>query len=226
MEGSEDMSDLVLGMIIGGLIGVVGSAITAVIHGHYSLKTRREDILAQHQQQSLQIQHEKDTQRLSRLIARRSLYLEPLSTDLCSLSIAVSNYMSQLLTVLTPYYVSQKTDEIKVPKVAREELTRQMVQIQTTYTDIFARRRKVADDSAAVASPALTDKLTVLYKALTAFYDTNIKTVKTLLDTTTDEDLVYDLRPEMQSIMTVTLFITTVHSCIDSLLTGVEEDAQ
>ncbi|MFO7772838.1 MAG: hypothetical protein R6V59_02690 [Dehalococcoidia bacterium] len=76
------MSDIVLGMIIGGLIGVVGSAVAALIQGYYSLKGRREENSARERQQSMQIKHEKDSQLIAMLIATRSSYLKPLSSYL------------------------------------------------------------------------------------------------------------------------------------------------
>lgn len=224
VEGGKKMSDIVLGMIIGGVIGVVGSAAVALIQGHYSLKGKREENLAREQQQSMQIQHEKDSQVLSRRISVSSTYLEPLSSDLCSLFIAVNNYMTELIRVLTPYYTAEERDEIKVPKAAREEFMREINLIQSTYMEIFVPRNKIYEDSARVADRKLTDQLNVLTRNVTAFYDTNSKTLRALYDSGTEEDLVCNFRELMQSIGKVSSLITTVNSCIESLLAGVEED--
>jgi gas vesicle protein len=224
MEGGKEMSDVLLGMIIGGVIGVVGSAVVACIQGYYSLKTKGEENSALQHQQSTQIQHEKDSQLISRRIAVRSRYLEPLTSHLCSLYTAMNKYQEKLIEILHPYYHDRKTDEIQVPKVNKQEFMRQLTAIQSTLEAISTSRDKIWEVSPQVADLKLIQELTVLSKAATAFYAAHTEMYRSLHDSTTEQDFVYDSKAIMESLRKVELSISSGHLRIESLLAGVDED--
>jgi len=216
------MSDLLLGVIIGGVIGVVGSAVVAVIQGRYSFKCAREENVARQQQQSMQIQHEKDSQLLSRRIAVRSRYLEPLCSHLSSLYNSINNYEEKLIGVLRPYY--RVGEEIQVPEVNKQEFIRQLKTAKSTHEAIFTPLDKVWEVSSQVADPKLTQEVKVISNVILAFYKACNEMYKSLDDSTTGQDLVYDFKAIMESMGKIRLGISSAHRRIESLLAGVYEE--
>lgn len=215
------MSDIVLGMIIGGVIGVGGSAAVACIQGHYSLKGKREENLARQHQQSMQIQHEKDSQMLSRHIGVRSRYLDPLSSHLSRLYNSINNYEEKLIDVLRPYY--REGEEIQVAEVNKQEFIRQLKTTKSTHKAIFAPIDKVWEVSSQVPDPKLTQEVKVISNVILAFYKACNEMYKSLNDSTTGQDLVYDFKAIMESMVKIRLGISSAHSRIESLLAGVDE---
>jgi len=223
VEGGGEMSDIVLGMIIGGAIGVLGSAAVALIQGYYSLKGHREENSSHEQQQSIQIQYEKDGEVLSRRIVVRSRYLEPLSSHLCGLHSAIENYRNKLIEVMTSYYVDG-TYEIRVPKVARKEFVGGIKGIQSTLTQIFDARNKMVKATAQIADMKLLEAITVLTDKLVAFYKATDEMYRSLCDSMTERDLVYDSEPVMKKMSEAKISTSRVLHRIESLLSGVDED--
>ena len=226
VEGSKDMSDLVLGMIIGGLIGVFGSAVTALIHGLYSLRSRREEILAQQQQQSVLIHHEKDSQVISRRIALRSKYLEPLNDSLSALYASIDNYEKKLLEVLTPYYSGSKKYEIKVSEINKKEFVRQLTTTDTEFDAIPAARDQFKGVPARVGDLDLVKKLNKQTKDLTEFYKAYNEMYYSLRNSKEEQDWVYDFTSTVKSMDNIRVGISNTYRRIESLLAGVEEDEQ
>lgn len=218
------MSDILLGMIIGGVIGVVGSAVVAWIQGHYSLSGKREENSARQQQQSTQIQHEKDSQLISRLIARRLSYLEPLSSHLSALYTALDNYQKKLIEILNPYFRDPKSDKIQVPEVNKQEFGRQLRSTKTSFGAIITPRAKIWEASSHVADLKLLKEINALSKTIRAFYAACQEMYGSFNDSTTGHDFVYDFESLVESITSIELDISNAHRRIDSLLAGVDED--
>ena len=218
------MSDIVLGMIIGGVIGVVGSAVVAWVQGNYSLKSKREENLALQQQQSTQIQHEKDSELLSRLIARRSTYLEPLSSHLSALYNSINNYEKKLVEILTPYYRDSKGDEIRVPEVNKQEFMRQIATAATAVEAISTSRDKVWEASSPVADIILIEQLTALTEAITTFYKAHTEMNRSFSGSKKRQDWVYDIVPMVKLMNKIQVNVSIAHYRIESLLAGVDEN--
>jgi len=209
------MNDILYGTIIGGVIGVGGSAVVTWIQAHYS-----------RQQHLTQIEHEKNSQLLSRRIGVRSKYLEPLTSQLCSLYISINNCAGKLIEFTAPYYTGEKTEKIKVPKADKQEFIRQIYSIESIYTEISALDDKVFQTSGQVADPILVEKLTAVTQAITKFHEACNEMYRSLHGSAAEEDFVYDLKPLMKSIEKASLSIPNVHLRIESLLSGVDEDNQ
>lgn len=216
------MSDIVQGMIIGGIIGVVGSAVVAWIQGHYSFKGKKEENLARQHQQSTQIQHEKDSQLISRRIAVRSRYLDPLSSHLSSLHTSINNYEEKLIGVLRPYY--REGEEIQVPEVNKQEFIRQLKTTKSTHKAIFTPLDKVWEVSSQVGDPKLLQEVNVISDIVLAFYKACNEMYNSLVYSTTGQDLVYDFKAIVESMNNIRLGISGMHRRIESLLAGVDED--
>lgn len=213
MEGGKEMNDILLGVIIGGAIGVIGSGVVAWIQAHYSQK-----------QQSRQIQHEKNSEVLSRRIALRSRYLEPLTSHLCSTYVSATSCAGKLMEFTGPYYTGRKTEEVKVPEVDKEEFMEQMDTIQRMCEEIDALDDKVHEAAGQVGDPILIDRLTSITEEITKFYKAYNEMYSSLHDTAAEQDFVHDFKPIMKSIENVTLCIPSAHDRIESLLSGVDED--
>ncbi|OGO18423.1 MAG: hypothetical protein A2Z15_05305 [Chloroflexi bacterium RBG_16_50_11] len=74
------MSDIVLGTIIGGLIGVIGSILGFIIQGYYSKKNTE-----------LQLESEKRERQITRLIEKRAPYLSPINEQQQSVISSIHN---------------------------------------------------------------------------------------------------------------------------------------
>ena len=79
------MSDLVLGTILGGSIGVIGSLLSFIIQGHYSKSSTELQIRARREEQKQQFENERQTVEISRKIERRAQNLNPISNALESI---------------------------------------------------------------------------------------------------------------------------------------------
>ena len=62
------MSDFIIGTIIGGSIGVIGSIVGFVIQGHYSKKNTELQVDARRNEQLINFEHQKEETRTSRSI--------------------------------------------------------------------------------------------------------------------------------------------------------------
>lgn len=220
------MSDLLLGMIIGGLIGVGGSAITALIQGRYSLKARKEDNLAQQEQQSVKIQYEKDSQIISRRIAIRSRYLEPLNDSLSTLYASIDNYEKKLIQVLHPYYRGRKKYKVKVSEINKREFARQLATTETEHEAISTSRDEIWAASPRVGDLNLIDELTEQTEDVTKFYKGHSEIYDSLNNSKTGQDWVYDFASLLKSMDKIRLDISKAYRRIESLLAGVEEDEE
>jgi hypothetical protein len=212
------VSDIVLGMIIGGVIGVVGSALVALIQGHYSLKSKREENLAREHQLVMQIQHEKDSQLLSRRIAVRSKYLEPLSSHLSDLYASFKDRKGEVIAILRKY--SSAEDKIHVREEDKEEFYQKLDEMEGTIESIGI----VYDKTSAVMSKVTDDELTKIYNTLLdgiiLFYKGETVMYRSLGDCKKGEDFVYDFEGIVNAINKVQLCIENMHRRIESLLAG------
>ena len=220
------MSDLVLGMIIGGVIGVAGSAVTALIQGRYSLKTRREDNLARHREQATQIEHEKDMQLIARLIARRSSYLEPLSSQLSALSISINNYEGNLIKTLHPYYLDSENNKIRVAGAKKEEFTQKIVKAQEPVETITGSSHKIWDASSPISDVNLIERNSAITNSISEFYKAHTEMFTSLRASTTGQDWTYDFQPVMKSMHHIQLNVSLAHRRIECLLAGIDENEQ
>jgi gas vesicle protein len=219
VEGGKEMNDLLFGVIIGGLIGLVSSA----IQGYYSLKGKREDNLAREHQQSMQVQHEKDSQVLSRRIARRMLYLEPLSGHLSSLYTSICDYVDKLISILSPYYKDKEREEIQVRGVDKEKFRKRLLELNSTLAEIETVGRGLVKLTGQIGDLKLIKNLTVLYDSLTAFAESNTAMRKSLRNSTKEQDFVYDFEEIMKSTRKSRIDISDAQERIESLLAGIEE---
>lgn len=105
MEGAQAMNDVLWAMLIGGIIGLGSSALTALIHGRYSLKSRREENSALEQRHATQIQHERNTQLTSQVIAQRATYLPHVCDALAELHRSVRRIQDKLHTLVSLHLV-------------------------------------------------------------------------------------------------------------------------
>ena len=217
MEGGKEMNDLLLGVIIGGLIGLVGSA----IQGYYSLKGRREENLSRERQQSTQIQHEKDSQLLSRIIERRARYLDPLFDQLDKLLITVHDFQDKLLKAIVPYICKEK--EIQVKGADKQEFIQKLKTVESassaiaaSNTEIFETSMKVTDKKLVkLLEDLITEKL---YSLMGAYYKMNISLQKS----TTGHDFMYDFEALLKSIRDVNVCVAFTNRRIESLLAGAD----
>ena len=205
------MNDILLGVIIGGAIAVAGSAVVAWIQAHYSKK-----------QQAKQIEYEKDSQMLSRRIALRSRYLEPLTSHLCTLYIAGTNCLRKIIELTAPYYSGKETQEIKVPKVDKKEFVRKIDTIENMYIEIFDLNLRVYEVCGQVGDHILINKLTTTMNATTKFHEDCKEMYRSLHDTEAEQDFIYDFKMIIESIREIMLSIPETHERIESLLVGAD----
>jgi len=207
-------------MIIGGLIGVASSAVTALIQGHYSLKGKREDNLARQNQQSTQIQHEKDSQLLSRRIAVRSRYLEPLTSHLSALYTSLGDYRLGLIGIITAY--RRAGEEIQVKQADKKEFMGKLDEIESKYETIGIAYDKATDASSQVADSELIKGIADLSKGVRDFYQGHVEMYGSLGNCEKEQDFVHDFKEIMNSIRKGQLSISTIHGRIEYLLAGVD----
>ena len=215
------MSDIVLGMIIGGVIGVVGSAVAALVQGYYSVKVKREENSALQHQQSTQIQHEKNSQQISRIIEVRVRYLDPLSNQLGKLLMTVSDFQDKLLEAIVPYIRKEK--EIHVKAADKQEFIQKLKTVKsassalaTSKTEIFETSMKVTDrELMELLQDLVTEKV---HFVLGAYYKMNISLEKS----TTGHDFIYDFEAMLKSIKDVNVCVARTNHRIELLLAGVD----
>lgn len=216
MEGLKQMIDLLLGVIIGGAIGLIGSW----IQGHYSLKGRREENSSRERQQSTQIQHEKDTQLLSRRIALRSKYLEPLNTHVSALYTAFDDHRTKLIGLIGTYGIG--ADKIKVDQSHAQEFARQLQHIEPTFDAMSTTLDKIRNLMPQVGDPDLLALYTGLLEATNAFYKSNVEMSRSLGAIEQGHDFVYDFDGIMNSISAIRSSVSSMQRRIESLLAGVD----
>lgn len=214
------MSDLLLGVIIGGLIGLVGS----VIQGYYALKGKKEDNLVREHLQSMQIQHGKEDQLLSRRIAERRKYLEPLSSHLSSLFKSICNYEEKLIPMIAPYLKDKREDEIRVPEVHRQEFTQELLETGSAFKEISIAGSTMFKSSGEVADVKLLKHLSAIMRLLTVFNEHDKAMRRSLVDSTTVQAFEYDFKAIMESTQGNRLAISDAQERIECLLTGVSDD--
>lgn len=205
------MNDILLGTIIGGVVGVTGSAIVAWIQARHSER-----------QQSKQIEHEKDSQLVSRRIAVRSRYLEPLTSDLCNVYICASDCLRKLVELTGPYYSREGSEEVKVPAVDKEEFIGEMRKIRKLCEKIRDMEYEVFKTCGQVADTTLLDKLTAIPQAISAFRDACDEALGSLGESGAEEDFVCDFEPVTKEVEKILLRMPDIHGRIESLLAGAE----
>ena len=213
------MSDLVLGIIIGGVIGLVGSAIQA----YTSIKGKREDNLARQQEQAIRIQHERDSQFLSRRIAVRSRYLEPMTTDLSGFYASLNQYKHELVGLITPYSRAEgpTEDQVQVHEADKQEFIRTLEEISTKYEAVRIAYHRLRD-SHSPADIQLVRLIRNIAKAVGDFYEGLADMYRSLAGCRRDQDFVYDFKAIFESIDKLLLSISQTHNRIEDLLAGAD----
>jgi hypothetical protein len=174
----------------------------------------------------VQIQHEKDSQIISRRIAIRSRYLEPLNDSLSALFTYIDNYEKKLFEAMHPYYLDRKKNKVKVPEINKKEFVRQLTATNTEFEAICTVRDKIWGVSSPVGDPNLREDLSAQTKAATKFYDAHGEIYRSLNGSTTGQDWVYDFESLLKSLDDIQLTILSAYRRIESLLAGVEEDEE
>ena len=141
------MSDLLLGVIIGGVIGLVG----AWIQGHYSLKGKREENVARQQQESIRIRHEKNSQVISRIVEVRAKYLGPVSKQLGKVQTSMSDFRKELSDVIVPYIPEEGREEpgrcdVRVEAAKKQEFIQQLKSVDSRGLVIDTYRRRIHEE--------------------------------------------------------------------------------
>lgn len=209
------MNDVLLGTIIGGAIGVGGSAIVAWI------QARRSE-----RQQWKQIEHERASELLSRRIAVRSKYLVPLTSDLCNVYVSGADCLRKLCEVIGPYCAGKEVEQVRVPAVDKEEFIREMREIRSLSEKMIETEYEVFKTSGQVADAALLNKLSVIPKGITGLRDGFDQALRSLRLGAAGQDFVYDFGPVSKELQEILLRMPGIHSRIESLLAGVEEDIE
>jgi len=205
------MNEVVLGVVVGGAIGVGGSAIVAWIQAHYS-----------QQQQSRQIQHEKDSQLLSRRIEVRSKYLEPLSSDLSKAYACLLEYEDRLVGMLVPYYKDEEQEEIHLPEANKVEFTQILSEVDSRYEETKSSFLMVFKGLGRIADDELLQRIRGLIRSLTGLAREDLAMRGSLQSSTTGQDFVYDFGAIHKAITEVQKSVSFVQYRIESLLAGVD----
>lgn len=211
------MNDVLLGTIIGGIIGVGGSAIAAWVQAHYS-----------RQQQSRQIQHEENREVIHRIIEVRARYLDPLSTQLGNLQAALSDFQDKLLDAIVPYTRGVKLGErvVDVEAVKKQVFIQRLKSVDSTFLAIETTRTRIQETSFNATDMNLRELLKALvFKA----YELTMSYQKMKVDLTGSEDghdFVYDFEQVIEPTKDVYISISKAHRRIESLLGGVDAGAE
>jgi len=217
MEGGQEMNDILLGTIIGGTIGVAGSAVVAWIQEHYA-----------QQRQSTQIRNDKNREVIGRIIGVRARYLDPLSTQLGKLQAALSDFQDKLLEVIVPYTRGVKHGErvVDLQAVKKQVLIQQLKSVDSTLLTIETARTRVQE----TAFNATDNDLRQLLKALLfKTYELTKAYHKMQLELAASEEghgLVYDFDQVIEPMTDVYIGISSAHRRIESLLAGADAGDQ
>lgn len=232
------MSDIVLGMIIGGVIGIVGSAAVALIQGHYSVKVKREDNLARQQQQSIQIQHEKNKELINRIIQARRKYLEHLSEQLGRLQTSVEDFGDNLLRVIVPYLPrlnegSTSTAmfeeierlekvQIKIDPTKKQQLSQQFETLQSEISSISTIRKEIYETFFKVTDIKLKELIRNVVQSSFTLQQDYLKCRLDLAKTESGRDFTYDIAPILKLVPAVSVSTGHAHKRIESLIAGAD----
>jgi len=238
VEGGQEMSDIVLGMIIGGVIGVVGSAVVAWIQGHYSLKGKREENLARQQQQSLQIQHEENKELINRIIEARGKYLEHLSEQLGKLQTSVEDFGGKFLSVMVPYLnigsegsgtseMFEKIEgleevKIKIEAAKKKELMQQLETLESEISSISSIRKGIYETFFKVTDIKLKKLINDVVGRVFSLQEDYLKIKLDLAKSKDGHDFIYNLSTILKLVPEVSISTGHAHNRIESLLAGAD----
>lgn len=232
VEGGKEMSDVLLGMIIGGIIGVAGSAVAALIKGHYSLKGRRQDNLASQQQQITQIRHEKNRELIRRIVEVRVRYLEPICEHLTKLQATTRDFQSKILDVFVSYRREEreigeesergKTHEVEVKAAKKQESIQELRLIDNIVSEMESVQSRIEEASIDATDVNLRDILAELvleiYSLRQAYYSMRLDLTKS----TAEDDFIYDFKQITSPMGKVRLSIGRANARIEALLGGAD----
>ena len=228
------MTDLLLGVIIGGLIGLVGS----VIQGCYSLKCRREENLSRERQQSTQIQHEKNKELINRIIQARRKYLEDLSEQLGRLQTSVEDFGDNLLRVIVAYLPrlnegSTSTAmfeeierlekvQIKIDPTKKEQFSQQFETLQSEMSSISTIRKEIYETFFKVRDIKLKELIRNIIQRSFTLQEDFLKCRLDLAKTESGRDFTYDMAPILKLVPAVSVSTGHAHMRIESLIAGAD----
>lgn len=213
MEGDREMNDILLGTIIGGTIGVAGSAVVAWIQEHYSQK-----------RQLRQMQCDRDMELIRRIVEARAKYLDPLSSCLGKLQTCLSDFQDRLFEVIIPYASGTKQGE-RVVRIGAEEksvVIRRLGSVNSAMEEVVTARTRVEEAAFNARDMSLREILKAVvftgYDLGQAYYRMREAIVKS----EDGESLVYDAEQVIGPMKCVYVRISSAHKRIESLLAGVD----
>jgi gas vesicle protein len=229
------MSDLLLGVIIGGLVGLVGS----VIQAHYSLKARREENLSRERQQATQIQHEKNRELIGRTIEVRRKYLEDLSQQLGKLQTCVEEFGDKFLRITVPHLprlsggsTSNATFEqverlekvdIDIDAINKRGLSQKIDTLQGEISSISAVRKAIYETFFKVTDIRLKQLIRDVVERSFDLQQNYLKFRLALAETENGHDFTCDVAPILKLVPEVNVSTGLAHKRIESLLAGVDQ---
>ena len=223
------MNDILLGAIIGGAI----AAVVAWIQGHYSLKGKKEENLARQQQQSVQIQYDKNSKLISRIIEVRAKHLEPLSERLSELLTSMSDFRDELISVIVLYRreknkILEESEisgkyEIQVEEAEKQNLIKSLEKVDSIISAIDTRRTRIHEAALNSTDVNLRGRLWDLrdkvYSLVEPYYEMQVSLSK---ESTAGHDFIYDFKAILELVQDVNLCISSSNSRIESLLAGAD----
>ena len=207
------MNDILLGTIIGGAIGVAGSAVVAWIQEHYS-----------QQRQLREIHYDKDRELIHRTVEVRAKYLDPLSSQLGKLQACLSDFQDRFYEAIMPYESGTEHGErvLQIEAEKKEVLIGQLKSVEGTVAAIETTRTRIEEAAFIATDMNLYEVLKALvfaaYHLTRAYY----KMEGELRGSKNGEDFVYDVDQIIEPMKGVYAGISSSHRRIESLLAGVD----
>ncbi len=210
------MSDLVLGTIIGGTIGVIASLLGSIVQGYWSSKNT-----------SARIKHEKEGAMTERLIAKRESYLSHISVSTSECYKYTIQIINKLVGAITDFQESKDSsvhtvlvtadsaesfkDILKLTNKDEEELMRvndkiELYRSQNTDEKLEELLQKVFVSS--------RDYGMVHLEMARRFYTTSLS----------KECFKYDFDSYEEKVFVLQFHLQSVNRRIEQLLCGIEED--
>ncbi len=97
------MSDVIIGIIMGGIIGVIGSSIGFIIQGYFAKRTTKMQIDARTDEQKNQFEYQKGQVQIGRLIEVRAQYLNPLREQITKCYELTGKVVEEVNSISTRY---------------------------------------------------------------------------------------------------------------------------
>lgn len=222
------MSDLIIGTIIGGAIGVIGSMLGFIIQGYFSNKNTSMQIESRKEEQSRLFEHEKDSQVLSRIIERRARYLDPLSDQLGELHTFMNDFRDKIIKVIVSYQSEEDKirgdRKIRIDSEEKQEFIEQFEVFGSAVEEIDNRRQKIFEASYKVTDvnlqEMLWDLVKKLYAVVHAYYDMGI----VLEESETGDNPICDFEAIFKPVRDANVCIPRANHRIESLLAGADAD--